>query len=257
MNSIIRPKSAPYNRATMSSKEIAELIGKLHKHVMADIRNMCNQLEIKPAKFSARYKDAKGEMRECYELDRYHTEVLVTGYDVKRRAAVIKRWYDLESGISAPTVATANTKDLIEGAGAFMDVLRIEGSSRVICMKAFAASNCPQYLPLLPDYAIDAPAVAGGDSSLPTASASELLKQHSAGISAAYFNKVCHAQGMLEKRLRTNSKGKEVSYWCITDSGLEYGKNVTSPQSPLQTQPHWYVTKFGELLRLVGFEDAA
>jgi prophage antirepressor-like protein len=147
--------------------------------------------------------------------------------------------------------------DLIEGASAFMDALRIEGSSRITSMKAFAASNCPQYLPLLPDYAIDAPAIAGGGSSLPTASASDLLKQHGAGISASYFNKVCHAQGLLEKMTRTNSKGKEVAYWCVTQIGLEYGKNVTSPQSPRQTQPHWFTDKFGELLKVVGFEIAA
>ena len=89
-------------KPTMSSREIAELTGKQHKNVMADIRAMCEQLEIEPADFSARYRDAKGEMRDCYELDRYHTEVLVTGYDVKRRAAVIKRWFDLESGNATP-----------------------------------------------------------------------------------------------------------------------------------------------------------
>lgn len=241
---------------TMSSKVISELTGKQHKDVMADIRTMCEQLNIQSAEFSADYQDSRGRKQPCFLLDRYHTEVLVTGYDVKRRAAVIKRWYDLESGKSAP-LASTNTKDLIEGAGAFMDVLRIEGSSRITCMKAFAASNCPQYLPLLPDYAIDAPAISGSGSSLPTASASELLKQHGAGVSAAYFNKVCDAQGLLERRSRTNSKGKEVSYWCVTAVGLEYGKNVTSPQSPLQTQPHWFSDKFSELLKALGFEKAA
>ncbi|WP_406706555.1 transcriptional regulator, partial [Sodalis sp.] len=30
-------------------------------------------------------------------LDRRHTEILITGYDVKRRAAVIDRWFVLES----------------------------------------------------------------------------------------------------------------------------------------------------------------
>lgn len=35
-------------------------------------------------------------------LDRYHTEVLVTGYNVKRMAAVIKRWMDLETGAAKP-----------------------------------------------------------------------------------------------------------------------------------------------------------
>lgn len=85
------------NTATMSSLEIAELTGKQHKDVMADIRNMCQQLEIQSAQFSADYKDARGRIQPCFNLDRYHTEILVTGYDIKRRAAVIKRWYDLET----------------------------------------------------------------------------------------------------------------------------------------------------------------
>lgn len=87
---------------TMSSREIAALTGKQHKDVMADIRNMCDQLEIQSAEFSADYIDSRGRAQPCFQLDRYHTEVLVTGYDVKRRAAVIKRWFDLETGQSTP-----------------------------------------------------------------------------------------------------------------------------------------------------------
>lgn len=90
------------NGPTMSSREIAELTGKQHKHVMADIRTMCEQMEIDSADFSAQYKDSTGRTLPCFELDRYHTEVLVTGYDVKRRAAVIKRWYELETGTATP-----------------------------------------------------------------------------------------------------------------------------------------------------------
>lgn len=45
---------------TMSSREIAELCGKEHKHVLADIRNMCESLKIDSAEFSAQYKDSTG-----------------------------------------------------------------------------------------------------------------------------------------------------------------------------------------------------
>ena len=36
------------------------------------------------------------------------------------------------------------------------------------------------------------------------------------------------------------------------DKGLRFGKNLTSPQSPRETQPHWYVERFAELAELVG-----
>lgn len=97
---------------TMSSREIAELTGKQHKHVIADIRTMCEQMEIDSAEFSAQYKDSTGRTLPCFKLDRYHTEVLVTGYDVKRRAAVIKRWYDLESGAAQPMAIKTRSQSL-------------------------------------------------------------------------------------------------------------------------------------------------
>ncbi|MGO0308780.1 hypothetical protein ACTL6P_19695 [Endozoicomonas acroporae] len=37
-------------------------------------------------------------------MPRFECEVLITGYDVKRRAAVIERWHDLESGKATPMV---------------------------------------------------------------------------------------------------------------------------------------------------------
>jgi len=89
---------------TMSSREIAELTGKRHDSVIRDIRNMCEKMKVDSTQFSGEYKDSTGRTLPCYNLDRYHTEVLVTGYDVKRRAAVIKRWYDLETGTATPQV---------------------------------------------------------------------------------------------------------------------------------------------------------
>lgn len=104
---------------TMSSREIAKLTGKQVKHIHADIWNMLGQLyDIKKDGHDFdHYKnqqvtlsngalatiDARGYISE-FNLDRYHSEVLVTGYDLKRRAAVIKRWYDLEIGQAKPVV---------------------------------------------------------------------------------------------------------------------------------------------------------
>ena len=51
---------------------------------------------------------------------------------------------------------------------------------------------------------------------------------------------------------RVNSKRETVEFWGVTDKGLKYGKNLTSPQCPRETQPHWYVDRFLELAALVG-----
>lgn len=84
------------NVEAMSSREIAELTGKNHADVMRDIRNMFNSLNLAESSFASSYLDANNQSRKCYNLPRFECEVLVTGYDVNRRAAVIKRWMELE-----------------------------------------------------------------------------------------------------------------------------------------------------------------
>lgn len=80
------------------SREIAELTGKRHDHVMADIRNMFAELEIQSPEFSGHYKDSRGRLQEEFNLPKDLTFTLVLGYDVKRRYAVTRRWLELEEG---------------------------------------------------------------------------------------------------------------------------------------------------------------
>jgi phage antirepressor YoqD-like protein len=81
---------------TMSSREIAELTGKSHTHVMRDTRKMFNDLELDGSSFGSVYKAGNGESRPCFNLDREMTDCLLTGYSTKMRMAVIKRWRELE-----------------------------------------------------------------------------------------------------------------------------------------------------------------
>lgn len=100
---------------TMSSLEIAARAGKQHKHVLVDIRKMLTALGSQPAEFSARYVDAKGQERECFDLPKRETFILVTGYDVARRAAVIDRWQELEAMVAH---ATPSNHGLVTDLGA-------------------------------------------------------------------------------------------------------------------------------------------
>lgn len=230
---------------TMSSREIAELTGKQHKDVMADIRNMCEQLEIQSADFSADYTDARGRRQPCFELDRYHTEVLVTGYDVRRRAAVIKRWHDLESGKAVPRGSGPSIPATTALCELAITVLRPSDSGKVIMLrKAGAAMGADTSF--LPEYTEDGPE--GSIGAMDTASATQLLKEHGYKVSTAAFNKRLEAAGFLERRYRKTSTGKSKAFWCVTVAGEQYGKNVVSPESPRETQPHWYRSRFGDLL---------
>ncbi|WP_422461951.1 MULTISPECIES: Rha family transcriptional regulator [unclassified Endozoicomonas] len=109
----IKPSSSQYgfipdNAVTrtemvMSSREIAKVLDKEHKNVKRDIEVMLSKLGMGTLKFEHTYVNPQNKQEYTeYQLPRFEFEVLITGYDVKRRAAVINRWYELESGQSKP-----------------------------------------------------------------------------------------------------------------------------------------------------------
>ena len=87
---------------TMSSLEIAKLTGKEHRNVLADIRTMLNELEIPTAEFSAVYKADNKQTYECFNLPKRECMILVSGYSIKLRAAIIDRWQELEDAQRTP-----------------------------------------------------------------------------------------------------------------------------------------------------------
>ena len=89
------------NVLTMSSLEIAELTGKQHKNVLADIRKMLDDLEIDSAIFSAQYKDSTGRSLPMFNLPKEETICLIAGYNAQVRMRIIKRWQELEQKESA------------------------------------------------------------------------------------------------------------------------------------------------------------
>lgn len=101
MNEIVNITHGP--ALTMSSLEIAAWSGKQHKNVMADIRKTLLELNFQPADFSARYIDAKGEGRECFNLPKRESLIVASGYSVQARAMIIDRWMELEAAVASAT----------------------------------------------------------------------------------------------------------------------------------------------------------
>ncbi|MCZ0926480.1 Bro-N domain-containing protein [Halomonas janggokensis] len=126
-------------------------------------------------------------------------------------------------------------------------------SSRVVLLEKIGSAHGLNTA-WLPGYVEDGPEV--GQGSLPTASATDLLSEFGVPLSAAAFNKHLGAIGILEKRTRRSRSGPK-QFWCITDTGEPFGKNLTSPQSPRETQPHWYRDHFVELLAMIGMRGVA
>lgn len=98
---------------TMSSKEIADMTGKEHYNVLADIRNMFEQLQIDSTEFSGQYKDSTGRTLPCFNLNKDLSICLVSGYNVQLRMAIIKRWNELEAQVQQPRLPT-NYKEALQ-----------------------------------------------------------------------------------------------------------------------------------------------
>lgn len=91
----------------MSSREIAKLTNKEHRNVLADIRNMLDELKIQSADFSADYKDSRGRTYQEYLLPKKYIECLLTGYSIPLRMKVIDRMHELEKRFIPQTLPEA------------------------------------------------------------------------------------------------------------------------------------------------------
>lgn len=83
----------------MSSLQIAEITGKMHKHVLESIRKMENAwLKIAGTNFRlGTYKDANNQDRPCYFLTKSECLYVASKYNDEARAKLVLRWEELET----------------------------------------------------------------------------------------------------------------------------------------------------------------
>jgi phage regulator Rha-like protein len=137
------------SRQTMSSLEIAKLTGKPHNDVMKAIRAMEPAWEkVNGGKFSrVEYKDAKGEMRPCFELTKTECLYVATKFNDEARAKLVLRWEELEKQNQKSMLQLPNFEDPAEAAMAWAKeyrekkVLAIENKSLMIENKRLEADN--------------------------------------------------------------------------------------------------------------------
>lgn len=101
---------------TMSSLEIAELTGKDHDNVRRDIQKLAAALSLT---FEEKVLPSTGgRPSKAYHLPRREVDILLTGYSIPMRAAVIDRWRELEAEVAKPVFNVPTS---------FADALRLAG----------------------------------------------------------------------------------------------------------------------------------
>lgn len=105
------------NNLTMSSREIAELTGKQHKHVMRDIRTMKERLGVMFEGVAQNWVHPQnGQVYEEFLLQKDTCLTLLLGYDAIARFKVVKRWQELEAQQQSNLLVLPNFTDPAEAA---------------------------------------------------------------------------------------------------------------------------------------------
>lgn len=114
----------------MSSKEISELTGKEHKHVIRDIQVMLEALKDGPNLDHVEIlREHRGYIASIL-LPKDLTITLVTGYNVVMRHRIVTRWQELEAQVAAPVASLPNFNNPAEAARAWAS-LHVNNFGRV------------------------------------------------------------------------------------------------------------------------------
>lgn len=134
--------SSVVGELTMSSREIAELTGKAHGHVLRDIDDMLNRVfddVTKKGGFIQNWIDpsTRREYRE-YLLPQDLTITLVSGYDPALRHRIVKRWMELEKE-KGPKMALPQTfAQALRLAAEQAEVIELQNAKLAIAAPAVA-----------------------------------------------------------------------------------------------------------------------
>ena len=234
---------------TISSVELVEIINGLRPDDAKELRhdNFMTKIEKHPGidspKFLGQYKDSTGRTLKCYNLPKREAELMVMSESLEVQTKVYDRLTALEAREAQRTVAGQSNVFALAMVESMARTLRMSDSGVLLMYRQVAGIYAPEAVIAIPVYAIDAPpttAATAPASSMPTASLTDLLREHEIDMAAVTANKLLAQAGIIEQLTRPSSKGAAKKFWSVTEKGEMFGKNLTSPNNPKETQPHWY-----------------
>jgi phage regulator Rha-like protein len=256
-------------QTTMSSREIAELVESNHADVRRSIERLAATVDSKgnpktpvitlPPLAEVSNAGPGPKTISVYHLCKRDSLIVVAQLCPEFTARVIDRWQELEAVVAQPVQPVqALIGDIAAAELRMLDTLKnslnlCNSSHLGLVHSTLNVHGYERISKALPQYAIDAPTSSTTGSSEPTASASTLLKKHDIKMSTVKFNTKLVEIGLLADMTRpsTSSPTGFKTFKAVVGKGLDYGKNVTNPGNPRETQPHWYSHKFLDLIDLL------
>jgi len=253
----IVPTSDKINNAqTITSMEVAEMVGKRHDHLIRDIKKYIGEmsapnfgegkeLKIQSVDFfkESSYVDKNQQKRPCYDITKKGCEFIahkLTGVKgTEFTARYINRFHEMEDHIKSVDFQSQPEFLLcLQGVKFVADDLHVSTASKLhMYNKTFEEYGLPTSS--LPKYE--------DNGSREQCSATELLDRNQCGMSTVKFNKLLLDGGYLEERERPSSKGGTKKFKALTEKGLGYGTNLINEKNQREVQPYYYADTFMEL----------
>lgn len=251
----------------ITSLEIAELTGKLHKDVLEAIRVMEPAWEkVAGRKFPlSEYKDSTGRKLPMYELNKTECLYVATKFNDEARAKLVLRWEQLEVRKATPMQPilqpTDSLTEQVKASLAWVEgvarCLNLDNPAKLEMLKQVAA---PIGMPV-PVYTTVQPVHTPADQREPDPyndlylsgkikSATKLLRKSGSKMKASKFNKRLVEKGYLEVVTVPSDTRGQKRFHRITEAGLEFGVNRSIGKLK-DAWPLWYTDRFGRLLELV------
>lgn len=238
----------------IKSTEIAEMVGREHKEVLRDIRNVIEHLggERKSAQsyfIDSTYRNSQNKELPCFLLTKKGCELYGTRMTGEKgtlfAVKYIERFNDMESVLKLETntlqVTAKEQYDMeLLGAKIAMEILGVDTTSKIKMLETVNRNHGvnTNFLPSYVDEEV-------------TKSLTELLKENKVNISAIKANNKLIELGIIELKERPSANGEVKEFKSLTNNGLRYGKNLINSKSPKETQPHYYQSTFKELIDLL------
>ena len=236
------------NTQTITSMEVAEMVGKAHNELLKDIRRYYEQLgqgKIPQSDFftESTYQNSQNKTMPCYNVTKKGCEFIahkMTGVKgTEFTARYINRFHEMESIITQPN---NNFFFGLQAVKFIADDLRVAESSRLFMYENYCKDiGIPTgFIPKYED-----------NGNRERCSLTELLKRNGCSLSVQKFNQRLINAGYLEIKERA-SKSKGVKrYKSLTDKGLKYGVNLICDKNQKETQPYYYADNFMELYYVI------